>query len=206
MSSQAPNGASLLNLDGYTDLPPGKIAAVVTYLEMRTRPAARRVEHSGLSLAPIGADLARYRALYRRVGERWLWFSRLILPDEALAAILGDPEVQAFALTDGSRELGLLELDFRTAGECELAFIGLVPEAIGSGLGRFLIDAAIERAFAHPITRLWVHTCTLDHPGAVAFYMSAGFRPYARAIEVADDPRLSGVLRADAAPGVPVIG
>ena len=205
MSSEAPDGAPLLNLDGYTDLPPGKVAAIVTYLEMRGRPARQGVDRPELSLEPLGADLTRYRALYRRVGERWLWFSRLVMPDAALVAILSDPEVQAFALTDGARELGLLELDFRSAGECELAFLGLVPEAIGSGLGRFLIEAGIERAFARPITRLWVHTCTLDHPGAVAFYMRAGFRPYRRAIEVADDPRLSGVLAPEAAPSVPVI-
>src|SRR3954453_13492556 len=101
MCFQTPDGAPRLNLDGYTDLPPGKVTAVVTYLEMRARPTPRPAERPDLSLAPLGADLARYRALYRRVGERWLWFSRLILPDEALTAILGDPEVQAFALTDG---------------------------------------------------------------------------------------------------------
>jgi ribosomal protein S18 acetylase RimI-like enzyme len=81
-----------------------------------------------------------------------------------------------------------------------------VPEAIGSGLGRFLIGAAIERAFSRPIQRLWLHTCTLDHPGALAFYMRAGFVPYRRAIEVADDPRLYGALPLTAAPQIPIIG
>ncbi|MFL5217644.1 MAG: GNAT family N-acetyltransferase, partial [Microvirga sp.] len=56
-----------------------------------------------------------------------------------------------------------------------------------------------------PIARLWVHTCSLDHPRAVAFYLGAGFRPYKRAIEVADDPRLTGDLPRDAEPQVPLI-
>jgi ribosomal protein S18 acetylase RimI-like enzyme len=205
MASEAPDGAPLLNLDGYTDLPPGKIAAIVTFLEMRRPPPAQARVRADLSLEPLAGALERYRVLYRRVGEAWLWFSRPLLADEDLAAVLNDPEVAALALTDGAQDLGLVELDFRTPGDCELAFLGVVPEAIGSGLGRFLIGAAIERAFERPIQRLWLHTCTLDHPGALAFYRRAGFVPYRRAIEVADDPRLTGGLPPDAAPDVPVI-
>jgi GNAT superfamily N-acetyltransferase len=190
--------------DGYTDLPPGKIAAVVTYLEMREPPALRDAR-GRWSLAPIGADLPRYRGLYRRVGEPWLWFSRLVMHDERLRAILADPAVEAFALSDGSADIGLLELDFREPGACELAFFGVVPEAIGTGAGRFLMKAAVARAFARPIERFWVHTCTLDHPSAVAFYVRCGFTPYKRSIEVADDPRLAGHLPPEAAPHAPVI-
>jgi GNAT superfamily N-acetyltransferase len=203
--AEEPDRRLRLDLDGYTDLPPGKIAAVVTFLEMRRPPPAQARRRADLSLEPLAGALERYRLLYRRVGEAWLWFSRPLLADEDLAAVLNDPEVAALALTDGSQDLGVVELDFRTSGECELAFLGVVPEAIGSGLGRFLIEAAIERAFARPVQRLWLHTCTLDHPGALAFYRRAGFVPYRRAIEVADDPRLTGGLPPDAAPDVPVI-
>ncbi|HEX8166050.1 MAG TPA: GNAT family N-acetyltransferase [Beijerinckiaceae bacterium] len=196
--------------DGLADLPPGRIAAVVTFLEMRRPPDPSAAPAGPWELAPIGRDLRRYRALFRRVGEPWLWFSRLVMPEPELQGILDDPAVEAFALRAGGAgaglDIGLLELDFRRAGECELAFLGLVPEAIGSGAGRFLIGHAVARAFARPVRRLWVHTCTLDHPGALAFYLRAGFRPYRRAVEVADDPRLTGHLPRDAAPGVPVIG
>jgi hypothetical protein len=50
-----------------------------------------------------------------------------------------------------------------------------------------------------------VHTCNLDHPGALAFYVRTGFKPYQRQIEIADDPRLAGVLSRSAAPHVPVL-
>jgi len=196
-----------LNLDGYTDLPPGKIAAVVTYLEMRSPPPLSPATfRNEWSLQPLNGDRDRYRVLYRRIGEPWLWFSRVVMPDAELAAILGDPKVEAYALNDGTGDIGLLELDFRPEKEAELAFLGLVPAAIGRGAGRFLMNEAIRRAFARSIDRFFVHTCSLDSPDALAFYMRSGFTPYRRAIEVADDPRLQGFLPRDCAPQIPVIG
>ena len=196
-----------LNLDGYTDLPPGKIAAVVTYLEMRERPRLSRLPRpEGWRLERIDQDRDRYRALYRRIGENWLWFSRLALPDEALAGILDHPKEEAYALHDGRADIALMELDFRPRGEAELAFFGVAPGQIGQGVGRLLMNEAIRRAFREPIRRFFVHTCSLDHPAALSFYMRSGFTPYRRAIEVADDPRLLGQLPAEAAPHIPVLG
>lgn len=193
-----------LNLNGYTELPPGKVAAVVTYLEMLKRPRLKRRAPGPWRLEPL-REVGRYRALFRAVGERWLWFSRLGMPDGELASLLGDPRVEALVLVEDGRDIGLLELDFRGAGECELAFFGLVPEAIGKGAGRALMDEAIRRAFQREIGRLFVHTCSLDHPAALGFYQRAGFVPYKRALEVADDPRLLGRLPPEAGPHVPVI-
>lgn len=195
-----------LNLDGYTDLPAGKIAAIVTYLEMRSRPRLRRLPAHGLSLERIDADLDRFRALFRAVGEPWMWFSRLAMPDERLRAVIGDPDVESYALVLDGSDIGLLELVFRVEGECEIAYIGLVPDAIGRGAGRYLMNEAIRRAFRRKVGRLWLHTCSLDHPGALDFYRRSGFVPYRRAVEVADDPRLTGALPVGAAPHVPVIG
>lgn len=196
-----------LNLNGYTDLPDGKIASVVTYLHMRRPPDLPRPEAPpGLTLERIRGDAARYRALFRRIGEPWLWFSRAAMPEEELEAILADPRVEVDVLRDGDADIGLLELDFRYDGEAELAFLGLVPETIGRGAGRFLIQEAVRRAFGKPVERLFVHTCSLDHPDALAFYRRAGFVPYKRAIEVADDPRLTGHLPPQAGAHVPVLG
>jgi len=189
-------------------LPPGKLANLVTCLEMTERPAPKPQgpARGALSLQRIAQpDLDSYRALFRRVGQDWMWFSRLIMPDERLRQILTDPKVEVYALRDGSAEIGLLELDFREEGQCELAFFGVVPEAIGQGAGRFLMDQAIALAWARPIRRFWVHTCSFDHPSALAFYRRSGFRPYAYAVEVHDDPRLTGHLPRTAAPHIPLI-
>lgn len=193
---------------GYSPLPPGHIASVVTCLEMNERP---RVEaplptDPSLHLEPfVRADVAFYRTLYRSIGEDWLWFSRLVMPSEQLRSILEDPHVETYILQRGDAPIGLLELDFREAGSCELAFFGVVREAIGQGVGRVLMAQAIDKAWAKPIKRFWVHTCSFDHPSALRFYRRAGFQPYAVMIEVHSDPRLTGHLPRDAAPHVPVI-
>ena len=198
---------------GYSMLPRGQIATLVTYLEMTQRPAAR--EEGTLASpsldkpyelrGPLAADLAAYRAIFRRVGEDWLWCSRLMMSDEELHATLADPQVDVYVPHHEGRPAGLLELDFRKRGECELVFFGLVKEKIGQGLGRHLMDDAIDLAWAKPIQRFFVHTCTLDHPGAVAFYRRSGFHPYALGVEVLEDPRLSGALPRHAAPHVTLV-
>ncbi|AYD01334.1 GNAT family N-acetyltransferase [Neorhizobium sp. NCHU2750] len=192
---------------GYSPVPAGKLANMVTCLDMSARPPARpQPPSNGLSVerwpSPTVED---YRDLYRRVGEDWMWVSRLVMPDEKLKAIITDPLVEIYVLTDGARRLGLLELDFRQQGECELGYFGVVPEAIGNGSGRILMNAALDHAWAKPITRFWVHTCSFDHPAALAFYQRSGFRPYAFMVEVCDDPRLDGRMPKSAAPHVPLI-
>jgi GNAT superfamily N-acetyltransferase len=192
---------------GYHDIPAGKLAAVVSYLEMLARPAPRsepddapwtlrHVEHPALDW---------YRGLYRRVGTDWLWSSRLGLSDADLTAIVSSPGVEVHALELNGRDEGILELDFRAEGECEIAFFGLGPSIVGTGAGRWLMTRAIARAWARPITRVWLHTCSLDSPVALGFYIRSGFTPYDRKVEVYDDPRLTGVLPRAAAPHVPVI-
>jgi GNAT superfamily N-acetyltransferase len=150
----------------------------------------------------------KYRALYRRVGEPWLWFSRLQMDDGTLAKIIHDEGVKIWAVTDKAGiELGILELDFREAGQCEIGFFGLVPELNGKGHGRWLMAIALQSAWGHKgVSRVWVHTCTLDAPGALGFYCKSGFIPYQRQVETFPDPRLSGLAPREAAPQIPLIG
>lgn len=201
-----------LNLDGYTALPPGKNATIVTYLEMRARPAPLAERGSeGFRLRRVERpDTAWYRALFRAIGEDWLWFSRARMDDDALTAIIADPDVEIYVLerdgTGGSeRNLGLLELDFRQPGEAELAFLGVVPALVGAGAGRFMVNRANERVWQRGVARFFVHTCTNDHPASLGFYRMAGFVPVAQSIEVVDDPRLTGALPRAAAPQIPII-
>ncbi len=196
--------------DGYSDVPAGKIASVVTCLEMRAPPApgTERADRTGarwqFRRVPH-PDSSWYRDLFARVGTEWLWFSRIVMPMSELDAILSNPAVEVYALSIAGRDEGLLELDFREPGTCELAFLGLTPAVHGHGAGRFLMNRALELAWSHPISRLWVHTCTLDHPAALPFYLRSGFRAYARRVEVEDDPRLTGLAPPSAATHVPVV-
>ena len=191
----------------YEPVSDNALAAVVTYLEMHARPASSPPP-SPLSLSRIEQpDPAEYRRLFRLVGSRWLWFSRLAMDDAELAAIIRHPKVELFAVVgNDSGEVGMLELDFRHEGECELAFLGLVPELAGHGHGRWLLAEVLGLAWRDGVARVHVHTCTLDHPAALAAYRRAGFTAYRRAIEQFPDPRLLGILPLDCAPQVPVVG
>lgn len=191
-----------------TPVTEGELAAIVTSLEMRERPRRRPLPASPLRLTHWREPrLDGYRTLFQRVGAPWLWFSRLMLSDEALLAILRDPGVAVYAALDrGGVEIGMLELDFRVAGECEIGFFGLVPELTGKGHGDWLMAQALALGWRKDVQRMWVHTCTLDHPGALGFYRRNGFTPFARAVETFADPRLIGVLPPESAPQIPLIG
>ncbi|WP_294137862.1 GNAT family N-acetyltransferase [Sphingobium sp.] len=192
---------------GLSTVAPGMVAAVVTHLEMRTRPRPAPIPPAPLQLVRWRAPkLDTYRALFRRVGEPWLWFSRLVMSDESLAAIIHDPMVEIYAVTDPSGiEVGLLELDFRAMPDCELGFFGLVPQLNGKGHGKWLMAQAKALAWRKGVERFWVHTCTLDSPAALGFYIKAGFVPTRREIEIFADPRLAGILPRDCARHVPLL-
>ncbi len=115
------------------------------------------------------------------------------------------PGVELYGLVVDGHDEGLLELDFSEPGNCELLYFGVTARLIGTGAARFLMNRALEIAWSRDVNRVWVHTCTFDHPSAVAFYQRSGFRAFRRQIEVADDPRLDGKLPHDAARYVPVI-
>ncbi len=192
--------------DGYTDLPPGKLAAVVTYLEMRTPPALAFATMSDFPIRRVEQpDLDWYRRLYRQIGQPWLWFSRLRISDDQLRKIMHHPAVDIFALSHNGVDSGLLEFDRRAMPDIELSFFGILPGLIGKGAGRALLEYGLKTAWEHRPQRIWLHTCTLDHPRALEFYRKAGFLPYKRAIEITDDPRLTGDLPREAAPDVPIL-
>ena len=193
--------------DGFHDVPAGKLAMVVTYLEMKARADVRPITlPDGITFTRVTPTLDWYRDIFNRVGSQdWLWYGRLKMSDAELGAILSDPSIQFYTLQKDGRDEALLELDFRQRGECELAYFGLTPALIGSGAGRYLMNEAITRAWDEGISRFHVHTCTLDSAQALDFYVRSGFAPYKRSIEIDDDPRVTGILPRTAAARMPII-
>ena len=192
--------------DGYSDVPSGKIAAVTTHLEMTARPVPRPDPAGAWTIRHVDAPtLDWYRDLYGRVGQPWLWVSRIRMPDAELAATIQSPSMEIHALAHEGRDEGLLEMDFREPGQCEIVSFGLTEKLVGTGAGRWLMNRAIDIAWSHPIERLWLHTCTFDHPAALGFYQRSGFRPFRRQVEVVNDPRLDGTVPRDVARHVPII-
>lgn len=188
------------------DVPAGCIAAVVTHLEMTdppTRPPARPAPARLREVAEPDPDW--YRALFLRIGADWLWHSRAAMPSAELTQVIRAPGLRVFAVEKDGADEGLLELDFSRDGECYLAFFGLNRGLAGQGVGFWLMGEALKLAWSAPIRRVSVHTCTLDSPAALPFYLRNGFRAVRREVEIVPDPRLRGVLPTESAPQVPLI-
>lgn len=169
-----------------------KHAITVTHLEMLEDPhnAVPPPPHSQIAL--IRADdppVHFYRYLYQTVGADYVWVDRLKLSDEALVEIIQDPAVELYVLHVNGCPAGYVELDFRKMPDAELAFMGLIPEIIGKGFGRYLLTQAISLAWLHSPKRLFVQTCTLDHPRALGLYQRCGFVPYAQELGIIEAPK-----------------
>lgn len=186
---------------------PHELAAVITYCEMARRPKPRPMQTSPLRLVRWHNPAPeKYRILFRRVGEPWLWFSRLAIDDDALCAILADSLIEIYAVLDPKGiEIGLIELDFREPGRCEIAFFALVQQLIGQGLGNWMMAQTVSLGWRNGIERITVQTSSLDDPRALSTYLKAGFTIVGRAIETFADPRIEGLLPKEAAPHVPMI-
>jgi ribosomal protein S18 acetylase RimI-like enzyme len=193
--------------NGYYPLAPGKLAALTIYYE-RLAPFGEEMASWPIGISAFRLkrdDIAVYRTLFQTIGEKWLWVSRLEITDEELGSILDDPDTEAFAIQQNGAFIGLLELDFREKGNAEIVYVGLIEGATGSGNGRAMIEHGFARASERGVARVWLHTCHFDSTQAPRFYEKCGFNAYQLAVEIMDDPRLSGKLRADAAPHVPLV-
>jgi GNAT superfamily N-acetyltransferase len=122
-----------------------------------------------------------YRYLYDAVGRDYFWVERRLWSDGKLTALLCDPKFALYVLYVGGVPGGMAELDFREQGVGQISYFGLTPEYVGRRIGPWFLHQIIELAWAEPVTRLQVNTCTLDHRKALATYQRAGFAPYARA-------------------------
>jgi len=153
------------------------IRAVRTYLELPSRQALRPasiapdVQLRRLDPCPI----ANYRSLYREVGTPWRWGERTYWSDERLAFHLARPVVTVWELRVAIERAGFAELIREETGEVEIAYFGLVPRFIGRGLGGQFLTAVVEEAWRMNASRVWLHTCTLDAPRALANYLARGF-------------------------------
>lgn len=149
---------------------------ITTYLEM-TAPEQFRasyVDQSGIDVRPeIFTDPAAYRALYSSVGETWNWRDRLLMPDDDLIAALAKADVSVLYV-DG-KTAGYIELANDGAGDYEVAYFGLTPSFFGRGLGKHLLSYGVQRAWDSGAKRIWLHTCNLDGPAALANYLARGF-------------------------------
>jgi GNAT superfamily N-acetyltransferase len=157
------------------------IETLVTYLEMMEPPVGAPLPApcAGVEVRrAVRPTIGFYRYLYDAIGKDWTWYERKLLGDVELAGIMQDAQVEVNVLWVDGVPAGYAELDYRYPPDIELAYFGVLPEFIGQGFGRWLLDWAIRHAWRSRPRRLWVHTCDLDHPRALEVYQKAGFRIY----------------------------
>ncbi len=157
----------------------------ITYLEMTERPSYARphmFDKTPSALIRAASPPNWYFLnLYDAVGRNHEWQDMHALSDEELGAYLRHDHMQLFTYLRNGWPHGFFMLDNREAPAVDLAYFGLVPEAIGQGLGTYLIQTAIHMGWDIPGTeRMTIQTCTLDHPRALALYQKHGFKPIAQ--------------------------
>jgi GNAT superfamily N-acetyltransferase len=149
-----------------------------TYLEMRApgdlRPARLddpliRLEHAALCTPAL------WRFLYAEVGRRYHWVDRLGMTDDEISAHLNSGDVSIWLLSVRGTPAGYFELTRDREGGIEISYFGLLPEFTGRGLGAHMLTLAVEQAWRMTGSRVWLHTCSLDHPAALRNYLSRGF-------------------------------
>lgn len=116
------------------------------------------------------------RFLYEYIGRDWRWVDRLVWPAQQWHDYATNDNLRTFVAYRQGSIAGYYELQHQDDDNVEIRIFGLTPEFIGQGLGGPLLDSAIENAFARDARRVWVHTCTNDHPNALNNYLKSGFR------------------------------
>ena len=171
-----------------------RVDVTTYYLEM-TDPGALRPKYSSrkdfvVQRAQVPCpELNRF--LYTAVGGAWYWLDRLPWTYRQWLDWLDRPAVQTWVAYVANTPAGYFELEAQDGNHVELVYFGLLPQFTGQGLGGALLTTAIARAWDMQATRVWVHTCTLDHPSALANYCARGFRLYHQETQAQDIPEHS---------------
>ncbi len=150
----------------------------VIYLEMlggeALQPAA---EVEGLELRRVApADANLNRRYYQEVGADWNWVERLCWSELDWQAHVEREELSTWLALHEGEEVGYVELEQQPQGQVQISYFGLLPQACGKGYGGAMLSRIVELAWQMPGTRrVWVHTCTDDHPAALTNYQKRGF-------------------------------
>ena len=131
---------------------PADLDVVTTYMEMTERPTRPTVPCPPGQYAVLRLErpsVTFYRYLYSQVGERWMWSDRRKMSDETLDAAINAEGIEIYVLYAGGEPAGYVELDRRAKPDIRIAYFGLAPFFIGRGLGRYLLNWAVDLAWSY---------------------------------------------------------
>ena len=156
------------------------------YLEMTSAEQLRaKPQRSELQIIeceePQGA-LNRF--LYQLIGSNWGWSDLNAWSDAQWQAVVENPAHRTWVAYYRGAIAGYYELNRDERSNVEIRYFGLAPQFLDRGFGGPLLSHAIQSAWQWPGTeRVWVHTCTLDHPAALANYKARGMQVYNEEID-----------------------
>jgi len=172
-----------------------RVGVTVTFLRMDKAP-----QEPGPALPPdhqlqrvMTPSVGFYRYLYNTVGADYVWWLRRTMPDRELAALLADRAVSIHTLYAGGEPAGFFELDARPWPDINLSYFGLMPGAVGGGVGLAFLRQAVDLVWRQNPRAMTVNTCTADHPRALPTYLRAGFRQVRQVRELWNVPTRLGL-------------
>ena len=125
------------------------------------------------------------RDLYQSIGREWYWADRYDWYLSQWNDRIGKLNVSLWVMYKENEPLGYYELELQQNDNVEISYFGLLPGLIGQGLGKYMLMDAFRRSFDDlDASRIWLHTCTLDHPQALSNYQSRGMRIYKKKSDI----------------------
>lgn len=118
------------------------------------------------------------KQLYNLVGADWKWVDKADWSDNQWRLYVQNDSLKTFIAYLERETAGYYELLAHPDASVEINYFGLAPGYIGKGYGGHLLTHAVKSAWEWPAQRVWLHTCTLDHPHALQNYLARGFRMY----------------------------
>jgi len=161
-----------------------KIPVKTIFMEMKLKPTFELQFPENVEIKKIAnINIYLYKSIYKQVGEIWGWTGRLIISDEELQIKLNDSKNEIYILFSENKIAGFFEIYRHSPKEVELVYMGLIPDFIGKGLGKLLLNYSIEMAWTNETEKFWLHTCEFDHKDALKVYEKAGFKKISENIE-----------------------
>ena len=120
-------------------------------------------------------DLNKF--FYKQVGKKYQWIDRLIWSDASWQNYISNNNLKTYILKENDELVGYFELIHNTeANNCEIAYFGILDEYFGKKYGGYLLSEAIKIGFDDGVSRIWLHTCSLDHENALKNYITRGMK------------------------------
>ena len=122
-------------------------------------------------------DFQLNKFFYKQIGKKYRWTDRLIWTDLQWSNYVSNKNLETYIIKNDEDLVGYFELIHHPEkNETELAYLGLLEDYFGKGVGGYALSTAIVKSFEKKVKRVWVHTCTLDHPNAIKNYLARGMK------------------------------